>query len=488
MAACTDAAPPDDDHEHSPEHAEGCGAPMTDPGVYLALPLVDVPPGTFSITSLDVGQGDATVIRTPSGCAALFDGGPTGAGDVVKANLAALGVTAIDVAFLSHFHADHLGSLDEVEQGSDGVPIAMVYDRGGSYTTLAYDQYAAQFAGRRVTPTIGQVLDLCGEVRLEVVAVDGNGTGTGNENGRSVAVKISYGAFDAMIGGDLTGEAPNIESTIAPAVGEIELYRVHHHGSSTSTNLDFVQALRPQASLISVGASNSFGHPTAETLTNLATVGSDVWQTEDPATGTLRGHITLVSATGATYDLNQGSTTVSYSSKGEPPPPGDTTPPTVPTGLTASAGGPTSVDLAWSAASDDVGVVDYLVYRDGALIAQPTGTSHVDGGRDAGATHSYRVAARDAAGNQSALSTSATVTTPCDAEITSRTWSTNKRELTVKATCTSTSATLRVFGDGVDLGPMSLQSGSFTFKKRLAARPACVRVDASCGDSAESCF
>jgi chitodextrinase len=128
------------------------------------------------------------------------------------------------------------------------------------------------------------------------------------------------------------------------------------------------------------------------------------------------------------------------------------------------------------------------VYRDGALRAEVAGTGHVDATVAPGQTYTYEVAARDAAGNLSARSAPVTVTTPCDATLTSKAWNASKRELTVKATCTSAGAALRVLGDGTDLGAMTFQSGSYSFKKRLSARPACVTVTAACGDSEVSCF
>ncbi|HZN91519.1 MAG TPA: MBL fold metallo-hydrolase, partial [Myxococcales bacterium] len=77
--------------------------------------------GPFRFTTIDIGQGDGAVVVAPSGCAALLDGGPTGAGAKIKSYLRSIGVTQVDLAVVSHFHADHLGGLDEVEQGADGI-------------------------------------------------------------------------------------------------------------------------------------------------------------------------------------------------------------------------------------------------------------------------------------------------------------------------------------------------------------------------------
>ncbi len=122
-----------------------------------------------------------------------------------------------------------------------------------------------------------------------------------------MVVKISYGAFDALVGGDLTGETPNEEAVIASTVGEIELYKVHHHGSRYSSNAAFLATLLPTVSFISVGRDNTYGHPTPECLSRLANVGSDVWQTEDPSLNRINGHIQLTSATGSSFTVAQGS-------------------------------------------------------------------------------------------------------------------------------------------------------------------------------------
>jgi len=90
----------------------------------------------------------------------------------------------------------------------------------------------------------------------------------------------------------------------------------------------------------------------------------------------------------------------------------DTTPPSTPTGLTAAAAGSTGANLSWSASTDNVGVTGYIVRRNGVQVATPATTSFADTGLSAATTYSYTVAARDAAGNISANSTSVSVTTP----------------------------------------------------------------------------
>ena len=94
------------------------------------------------------------------------------------------------------------------------------------------------------------------------------------------------------------------------------------------------------------------------------------------------------------------------------PPTADTTPPSVPTGLAATAVSDTQVNLSWAASTDNVGVTGYKVFRNGAQVGTATNTSYQDTGLSGGTTYSYTVAAYDAAGNTSAQSSSVSVTTP----------------------------------------------------------------------------
>ena len=360
-------------------------------------------------TTLDIGQGDSAVLIAPGGCVALFDGGPTGSGTTIKSYLKSLGVTNIDMVFISHMHADHMGGIDEVDVGTDAVSIDAVYDHGGTYSSGAYTDYVSHFSGRRTTARKGDVYNLCNQVRLEVVSAGGNHS---DENAKSVVVKVSYGAFDALVGGDLTGDSgDDIESEIATAVGPLELYKVHHHGSRYSSNNTLLDATNPTVSFISVGKDNTYGHPTAECLGRLAAYNSEVWQTEDPASNSKRGHIELSSADGSTYVVAQGTRSISYASKAP-----DTQAPTAPGSLVATVVSSTAIDLGWTASTDDVKVEHYNVYRSTnglafSLVGTSTTTGFADLGVPGGTTNTYRVTAVDKAGNESVAS-SVTASTP----------------------------------------------------------------------------
>ena len=271
-----------------------------------------------TIHCLDVGQGDATLVVSSSGQTLLFDGGNNGKGTgVVVPYLSSLGFGPVDYMVASHYHADHIGGLDEV-YSARGVNVA-VYDRGWSYTTATYTSYAATVAAKRQSIVDGQVIDLGDGVTVTCVALNGNGVlgapFDDEENDYCVSLHVECGDFDFFAAGDLSGVTnsyyTDIESSVAPEVGELEVYRVDHHGSYSSSNATLLSIMQPEVSIISVG-SNSYGHPEQGVLDRLVTYGSYVYQTEAGDGGTLppadltvvNGHIVISTDGTGTYTVN----------------------------------------------------------------------------------------------------------------------------------------------------------------------------------------
>src|SRR5205809_78105 len=133
-------------------------------------------------------------------------------------------------------------------------------------------------------------------------------------------------------------------------------------------------------------------------------------------TSTNNGSHTLTAVATDLLGVPWNSNPVTVTVSNGPPP--DTTPPMVPTGLTASAVSSSQINLSWTASSDNVGVSGYRVYRNGTQIATTSATSFANTGLSPSTTYSYTVAAYDAAGNLSAQSSSASATTPAPPDTT----------------------------------------------------------------------
>jgi beta-lactamase superfamily II metal-dependent hydrolase len=276
----------------------------------------------LDIHCIDVGQGDCTLIVSSAGGTFLFDAGNNGKGNnTVIPYLQGLGLTALDYIGASHYHADHVGGIDEVVSwlGIDSVRVA-VYDRGWSYTTATYSDYAAGVASKRTTITDGQVIDLGGGVTVTCIGVNGNGQLSPpfddkyDENDLCVSLLVEYGDFDFFVAGDLSGVNSSyyhdIETSVASEVGAVEVYRVDHHGSASNSNQTLVSALDAQVAVISVG-NNSYGHPTQTVIDRLVDQESYIYQTELGSGGTIPpgegevvgGHI-VISVDGGTYTVD----------------------------------------------------------------------------------------------------------------------------------------------------------------------------------------
>lgn len=252
--------------------------------------------GRLQIIHLDVGQGDGALLISPLGQTALIDQGPSGAspamGVSVVNQLLALGVTRVDHHFASHYHADHIGNIGAI--AAAGIVIGYGWDRGGSYTTATYTNYVNTLGSKRRTLAKNQVitLDSLSAHPVRIKCVDLNGAGISpvptDENALCLSLKVTYGEFDEVFGGDLTGGAegsssPDIESRVAAAIGPVEVYKVHHHGSRFSSNSAFLSVILPKVAVISCGNGNSYGHPTSGALGRLHTVGTRTYWTETGA-------------------------------------------------------------------------------------------------------------------------------------------------------------------------------------------------------------
>ena len=319
--------------------------------------------GKLQIHFMDVGQGDGAVLISPQGQVVLFDGG--NAKDCPKplAYLAQLEIKSIDYMVLSHYHADHFGCETEILAQSPLTNFA--YYRGGSYASKNYDDYVAALSTKRKQANAANpiVLDPTSShpVKISFVTMNGDGIKTTNENDLSLVAVVQFDALRVEIGGDLSGFDTNsykdIETSVAPKVGAIDVYKVHHHCSAYSTNDDWLSVTKPTIAIISAGVQNNdYGHPTQECLERLHNAGIKTYWTElgkgaapEPNLDVVAGSIVVESdpAAPSTYSVRYESGTVTYPVKGAaaPVPVTGPTEPAAPAATPPSTGEP---KFAWS--------------------------------------------------------------------------------------------------------------------------------------------
>jgi competence protein ComEC len=242
-----------------------------------AISLGSLPDGRLHLTVLDIGQGDAILVEAPSGATALIDGGPD-----PELTLRRLGANLpffqrrVDLVVVSHPHQDHVaGLVDVVERFRVGT----VLHAGISFANQAYERLLTDATGdpgiRLAVARAGQAVRLDGATTLEVLYPDdADATAPlpeGDINNGSIVMLLRHGGFEALLTGD--AERPVEETLLARRLlTPVDVLKVGHHGSESSTTASLLEATRPSVAVISAGADNEYGHPAPPTLDALAAV------------------------------------------------------------------------------------------------------------------------------------------------------------------------------------------------------------------------
>ena len=250
------------------------------PGTFRAAPAR----GWLRLTAIDVGQGDAMLLQLPSGQSLLVDaGGASGRFDVgdrvVAPALWASGVRRLDWLMVTHADLDHIGGAASVVANFhpreiwDGVPVARNRER----QALRDLAVAGQVSWRQVQR--GDELSV-GGVELTVLnppLPDWERPRVRNDD--SVVIRVRFGDAEFLLTGDI-GDAAERDLSLADDRARIRVLKVAHHGSRTSSSVDFLQAYAPQVAIASAGRSNPFGHPSPEVLDRLDAAGARVFRTD----------------------------------------------------------------------------------------------------------------------------------------------------------------------------------------------------------------
>jgi beta-lactamase superfamily II metal-dependent hydrolase len=239
------------------------------------------PTGRLRIDFLDVGQGDAALVTSPAGKTVLIDGGLPEAGDTVAAVLDGHGIGMLDLVFLTHRHADHLGGLRAV---IDKHGIRMFLDAPYPHEIQEYQRLLALLDKQHVPlrqAERGRNIDLGNGARLTLLGPpEPPLTDTRSDvNANSVASRIDFGKFGILFAADaeaqterwLLDNQSNLRATVL---------KVAHHGSRYASTPKFLQAVQPLVAVVSVGAGNEYHHPDAQTLARLERMGARIFRTD----------------------------------------------------------------------------------------------------------------------------------------------------------------------------------------------------------------
>lgn len=255
--------------------------------------------GTLEMVVLDVGQGDALVIRSPLGRWILVDAGPrtesfdAGARTVLP-YLRRRGVQDLALMVLTHPDMDHVGGSGAILRE---FPVGAVLDPGRA---VGSQVFLDALQGARLGGVPWRVVQAGDSVNLDGVALrvlwppgqegdrrkgavsfspEARALAARGSNEASVVLEIRFGAFSALLTGDASTE---VEEAILPLLlsHRIQLLKVGHHGSVTSTSSELLERGGPDVAVISVGRRNRYGHPHPGVLRKIMDAGAEIYRTD----------------------------------------------------------------------------------------------------------------------------------------------------------------------------------------------------------------
>ncbi len=229
-------------------------------------------PNLLRVTFLDVGQGDAIHIQTPSDKHILVDVGRWSPGydsgsNTITPYLKEIGVERIDAIILSHPHADHIGGIVSVLNEFN---VSKLYQSSYEYESQLYSNYIkkAEELGVPVNNVFaGELLEIEENMRFYILGPFVKEAKPSSPNNYSVIVKAVYGDRSVL----LTGDAEKGQETdLVNIYGDFlksDLYKMGHHGSRTSSTENFLEKVNPELSVASLAFRNRFRHPNFEAVT-----------------------------------------------------------------------------------------------------------------------------------------------------------------------------------------------------------------------------
>ena len=233
---------------------------------------------TFAV--MDVGQGDALFIESPTGTQILFDVGPARKIMGPLAKVMSPFDRSIDAIVLTNPDADHIGGFSEVFKN---YKVGMVVEPGTVNDSRTYQNLKADILNKNIPNILaksGMRLDLGGGVFIEILFPDQE-VSNFNVNDGSVVARLYYGDTSIMLTGDSTLKTEKIILENIPKDSlKSTILKVGHHGSRTSSSDAFIKAIDPDFALISDGKDNKYGHPHAEVLDVLSLVGAKILRTD----------------------------------------------------------------------------------------------------------------------------------------------------------------------------------------------------------------
>lgn len=246
---------------------------------------VAVNDGKLDVHFLDVGQGDSEFIELPNGQCMLIDASESGYGERIVETIEGYGYSEIDYIVATHPHADHIGGMSDIIESFE---IGEIYMPKAVSTSKTYERLLTAVSDKGLeinTAKADKTIYSDSEMQIDILAPVSESYG--ETNNYSAVVKITYGSDSFLFTGDAEELAENEMLDYCYDKLGADVLKVGHHGSSSSTGDEFLNAVNPKYAVISCGAGNSYGHPHSETVSKLKNMGIEYYRTDINGTVTI---------------------------------------------------------------------------------------------------------------------------------------------------------------------------------------------------------
>lgn len=236
-------------------------------------PLINIHEDILRIYYLNVGQADSTLVIN-NGETMLIDGGNEADSPLIIQYIKRLGISKIDYIIATHPDSDHIAGLDKIILAFDvGCVYMPITNKSNKEMNELYNAIEDKTV---IHPTESDYFYL-GNSKCTIL--NSGDTSKVSDNNSSIVLQLDYGETNCLFMGDAESE---VEENVT--WNDIDILKVSHHGSKDATSLTFLEKVKPEYSIISVGKDNSHNHPSNETLSNLNAVNSTIYRTDENGT------------------------------------------------------------------------------------------------------------------------------------------------------------------------------------------------------------
>ncbi len=250
----------------------------------------------LNILYLDVGQADSILIHN-QGKTMLIDAGNNEDGEKLVSYIQSLGIQKIDYLIGTHAHEDHIGGLDDIIENFTIGTFYMPYDtRTTTQTYKEVIQMANDKNLKILNPKVGDTITLGGAQGI-IMAVDNENPE--EVNNTSIVLQLEYGTQKYLFMGDAESQVESSRQW-----EDIDVLKVGHHGSNTSSSVNFIKQVQPELAIVSVGEGNTYNLPKQNIMERLESIGAKIYRTDESGTIYITSNGTTNTITKVQTDTN----------------------------------------------------------------------------------------------------------------------------------------------------------------------------------------